>query len=145
MIGVFKGQLLPSNLPAGINAREETLLMMFKNLTIRELFLTLDDQRVADFFHEGLQTNNSIMALPAMSELYRRGDLDSIYENLRNAVVDENKIILGSPFAVALANALVLLGDRDKGLRNLGEELTKSCDSGNSVSLKELLTPKVDS
>ena len=119
--------------------------MMFKNLTIRELFLTLDDKRVADFFHEGLQTNNSIMALPAMSELYRRGDLDSIYKNLRDVMVDENKIIIGSPFAIALGNALVLLGDRNKGLRNLGERFVKPDTSGNSASLKDLLTSMADS
>lgn len=115
--------------------------MMFKNLTVRELLLTLKDARVAELFHEGLMTNNSIMAMPAMSELFRRGDIDSIYTNLWDAIVNE-KVFLGTQFTVTLGNALTLLGDRDKKLKVLGGEFVNYGAPGVKGRIEDILNPK---
>ncbi|MBR2994060.1 hypothetical protein IKF43_01530 [Candidatus Saccharibacteria bacterium] len=129
---------------AGGHKRRRTSPMMFKNLTVRELLLTLNDARVAELFHEGLATNNSIMAMPAMSELFRRGDIDSIYANLWDAIVNE-KVFLGTQFTVTLGNVLTLLGDRDKKLKVLGEEFVNYGSPGVKGRIEDILDPKNNS
>ena len=70
--------------------------MLYKNLTVRELFATMyATQDVVELFEKGLRRNNDRLAGSAMEELIRRGDtnlivkvLDDFYEE------DEGKYIL---------------------------------------------------
>ena len=57
--------------------------MLYKNLTVKELFATLyATQDVVELFEKGLRRNNDRLAGSAMEELIRRGDTDSVVKTL---------------------------------------------------------------
>ena len=53
--------------------------MMYKNLTVRELFASMPlTKDIVEFFDKGLRSNNDRLAGAAAEELIRRGETDLI-------------------------------------------------------------------
>lgn len=99
-----------------------------KNLTIRDLMNSIPStQRIQEFLEEGISTQNPMMAIPAMEELLRRGDLDIVMDILERIFYSEEEgIIKNSSFAVLLASAMAEADGRTCAfVRAYGQSLLK--------------------
>ena len=56
--------------------------MLYKNLTVRDMFMTMHHNEVIEIFEKGLDFANDRLAGSAMEELLRRGDTDAIAKTL---------------------------------------------------------------
>ena len=58
--------------------------MLYKNLTVKELYASIyDTQTIESFFLKGLEKDNDRLAVSAMEELILRGDTDKVIEGLK--------------------------------------------------------------
>lgn len=65
--------------------------MMYKNLTVRELFASMPlTKDIVEFFDKGLRSNNDRLAGAAAEELIRRGETDLIVRSLDKFYAEED-------------------------------------------------------
>ena len=86
--------------------RKEGKLLLFKNLTVKELYASIPDTSVINsLFLEGLRENNDRLAISAMEELILRGDTDLITEGLDNAFKNK-EIRINTTMSTLIARSL---------------------------------------
>ncbi|MBO4813186.1 hypothetical protein J5491_03515 [Candidatus Saccharibacteria bacterium] len=100
-------------------------MSLYGNFTVKEwltLHCTTDD--VYDLFRKALKRNDEPMAVLALAELIKRGDIDLVTYAIQEAT-DAGYIALGSHFSTVFANALMQCGNRDPILRRVGKNVCK--------------------
>ncbi len=101
-------------------------MSLYGNFTLKEwLALHCVTKDIDNLFRKALKDNDEPMAVLALAELIKRGDIDLVTYALRDAV-DTRCITIGSHFSTVLANALANFGDRDPILRGVAKTVRKN-------------------
>ncbi|MBR3236157.1 hypothetical protein IKF92_00540 [Candidatus Saccharibacteria bacterium] len=101
-------------------------MSLYSNFTLKDwLSLNLTTGDVDEFFRNALRTNDEPMAVLALAELIKRGDVDLVKFDIQEAT-DVGYIIPGSHFAVVFSNALVHYGNRDPLLRRINKNVQRN-------------------
>ncbi|MBR5938996.1 hypothetical protein IKZ77_00365 [Candidatus Saccharibacteria bacterium] len=80
--------------------------MLYKNLTVKELYASIYDTRtIESFFLKGLEKDNDRLAVSAMEELILRGDTDMVARGLREAF-ERGDVKVKSTTATMIARSL---------------------------------------
>ncbi len=96
---------------------------LYGNFTLRE-WLTLHcvTEDVYNYFRKSLKDHDEPMAVLALTELYKRGDVDLIVKAMEEATKAKS-FILGSKFAIVFANALKTICDRNPNIKRINENV----------------------
>lgn len=100
-------------------------MSLYGNFTLKE-WLTLHcvTKDIDDLFRKALKDNDGPMAVLALAELIKRGDIDLVTRAIQEAT-DAGYFVLGSNFSTVFANALTQYGDRDPILRHISKNVRR--------------------
>ena len=114
-------------------------MSLYGSLTIKEwLALNCVTEDVKECLRKALEKNDEPMAVLALAELIKRGDIDLVTYAIQEAV-DAGYFTLGSHFSTVFANALTNFGSRDPILRGIAKTVRIE---GWPKTSEELLDPK---
>jgi hypothetical protein len=100
-------------------------MSLYGNFTLKEwLALHCVTKDIDDLFRKALKDNDEPMAVLALAELIKRGDIDLVTYAIKEAV-DAGCFTLGSHFSTVFANALTQCGDRDPILRHISKNVRR--------------------
>ena len=100
-------------------------MSLYGNFTLKEwLALHCATKDIDDLFRKALRDNDEPMAVLALAELIKRGDIDLITYAIQEAT-DAGYFVLGSHFSTVFANALTQYGDRDPILRRISKNVRR--------------------
>lgn len=100
-------------------------MSLYGNFTLREwLALHCVTEDIDELFRKALKDNDEPMAVLALAELIKRGDIDIVTYAIQDAT-NAGHIALGSHFSIVFANALKRCGDRDPILRLISKNVLK--------------------
>lgn len=100
-------------------------MSLYGNFTLKEwLALHCVTKDVDDLFRKALKDNDEPMAVLALAELIKRGDIDLVTYAIQEAT-DNGCFVLGSHFSTVFANALTQCGDRDPILRRISKSVRR--------------------
>lgn len=100
-------------------------MSLYANLTLKEwLSLHCVTKDIDNLFRKALEDNDEPMAVLALAELIRRGDIDLVTYAILDAT-DAGCFTLGSHFSTVFANALMQCGNRDPILRHISKNARK--------------------
>ena len=110
--------------------------MLYRNITMGELFdNTPYTETVNLFFTEGLRTGNHLLAISAMEELIRRGDIGLVEEGL-NKACENGEIKVNSTTSKTIARFCAEDDIDDAFLRRFGKYLNlDTIDEGEPLDL----------
>ena len=81
--------------------------MLYKNLTVKELYASIPDANlIAKFFETGLEIGSTQLAVSAMEELMIRGDTDTIVTILQSAS-EKGQLKIGTSITSMIARSLM--------------------------------------
>lgn len=114
-------------------------MSLYGSLTIREwLALNCVTEDVKECLRKALEKNDEPMAVLALAELIKRGDIDLVTYAIQEAV-DAGYFTLGSHFSTVFANALTNFGSRDPLLGRVAKSVRiKGCWPKTSDELFDL-------
>lgn len=100
-------------------------MSLYGNFTLKEwLSINCSTKDVNELFRKALKDNDEPMAVLALAELIKRGDIDLITYAIQEAT-DAGCFTLGSHFSIVFANALTQCGDRNPILGRIGKNVRK--------------------
>ena len=100
-------------------------MSLYANFTIKEwLALHCATKDINDLFRKALKDNDEPMAVLALAELIKRGDIDLVTYAIQEAT-DAGYFALGSHFSTVFTNALTQCGDRDPILKRIARNARK--------------------
>ena len=100
-------------------------MSLYGNFTVKEwLALHCATKDIDDLFRKALKDNDEPMAVLALAELIKRGDIDLVTYAIRDAV-DAGYLSPDSNFSTVFANALTQCGDRDPILRRISKSVRR--------------------
>ena len=100
-------------------------MSLYGNVTLKEwLTLHCATKDIDNLFRKALKDNDEPMAVLALAELIKRGDIDLVTYAIQEAT-DAGCFTLGSHFSTVFANALTQCGDRDPILRRIGKNVRR--------------------
>ena len=100
-------------------------MSLYGNFTLKEwLALHCTTKDVDELFRKALKDNDEPMAVLALAELIKRGDIDIVTYAIQEAT-DAECFALGSHFVTVFANALTQLGNRDPILRHISKNVRR--------------------
>ncbi len=98
-------------------------MSLYGNFTLKEwLALHCTTKDVDELFRKALKNNDEPMAVLALAELIKRGDIDLVTDAIREAI-DTGCFAIGSNFSTFFANALTQCGNRVPILRRIGKNV----------------------
>lgn len=98
-------------------------MSLYGNFTLKEwLALHCTTEDVDELFRKALEDNDEPMAVLALAELIKRGDIDLVTYAIQEAT-DAGHIVLGTHFSTVFANALMRCGNRDSVLRLISKNV----------------------
>ncbi len=101
-------------------------MSLYGSFTLKEwLSLHCVTNDINDLFRKALKDNDEPMAVLALAELIKRGDIDLVTYAIQEAT-DAGYFKLGSHFSTVFANALAQCGDRDPILRRISKNVRKN-------------------
>ena len=103
--------------------------MYTKNLTVKELFSTLDADYVRGMFKEGLRSSNDRLAISAMEELLTRGEVGNVMEDLNEAFAN-GSVPAGSIMIKILGHSLLEAREHSPLLPPYGKALLRGACVG---------------
>lgn len=99
-------------------------MSLYGHITLKEwLSLHCVTKDVYDLFRKALMDNDEPMAVLALAELVKRGEIDSIVHVINDAI-KEDHLVVGTHFSSVFANALMQIGSRDPLLKRFGRYFT---------------------
>ena len=100
-------------------------MSLYGSFTLKEwLALHCATKDIDELFRKALKDNDEPMAVLALAELIKRGDIDLVTYAIQEAT-DAGYFTLGSHFSTVFANALTQCGDRDPILRRIGKNVRR--------------------
>ena len=100
-------------------------MSLYGNFTLKEwLALHCATKDVNELFRKALRNNDEPMAVLALAELIKRGDIDLVTYAIREAI-DTGCFAIGSNFSIVFANALTQCGDRDPILKRISKNVRR--------------------
>ena len=116
--------MLPrSQISGGIHAKENSIMAIFKNLTVKELYSSIPStETIAFLMKAGLEQGSTQLAVSSMEELLLRGDQDIVHETLKNAI-DDGTLKLCTSMSAMVARSLMESHDTDPFTRIIGKGL----------------------
>ena len=100
-------------------------MSLYGSFTLKEwLALHCNTKDINDLFCKALKDNDEPMAVLALAELIKRGDIDLVTYAIQEAT-NAGHFTLGSHFSTVFANALTQCGDRDPNLRQIGKNVRR--------------------
>lgn len=114
-------------------------MSLYGNFTLKEwLSLHCATEHINELFRRALKDNDEPMAVLALAELIKRGDIDIVANALRDAV-DTGCIAPESHFSTVFANALTNLGKSNSILKGIARTIhDKGCWPKTSEELLDL-------
>ena len=100
-------------------------MSLYGNFTLKEwLTLHCATKDIDNLFRKALKDNDEPMAVLALAELIKRGDIDLVTYAIQEAT-DNGCFVRGSNFSTVFANALTQCGDRDPILRRISKSVRR--------------------
>ena len=100
-------------------------MSLYSNLSIKEwLAIQCATVDVYELFRKALKKNDQPMAVLALAELIKRGDIDLVTYAIREAT-DAKYIIPGTHFSTVFTNALTHFGSRNPILRRISKNVRR--------------------
>lgn len=100
-------------------------MSLYGNFTLKEwLALHCATKDIDDLFRKALKDNDEPMAVLALAELIKRGDIDLVTYAIQEAT-DAGCFALGSHFSTVFTNALAQCGNRDPILRRIAKNIRR--------------------
>lgn len=100
-------------------------MSLYGNFTLKEwLALHCVTKDIDDLFRKALKDNDEPMAVLALAELIKRGDIDLVTYAIQEAT-DAGYFALGSHFSTVFTNALAQYGSRDPILKRIGKNVRR--------------------
>lgn len=100
-------------------------MSLYGSFTLKEwLALHCATKDIEELFRKALKDNDEPMAVLALAELIKRGDIDLVTYAIQEAT-DAGYFTLGSHFSTVFVNALTQCGDRDPILRHIGKNVRR--------------------
>lgn len=100
-------------------------MSLYEKFTLKDwLALHCGPKDIDDLFRKALKDNDDPMAVLALAELIKRGDIDLVTNALQEAT-DNGCFVLGSHFSTVFTNALTQCGGRDPSLRRISRNVRR--------------------